>query len=736
MGFMEDPTLFDDKVANKAVPAGGSSANYAKASDFNALKNASTDLRTHALGMASDIADLTLGTPNANTAVVTATGSTTGRALADRFADVVNVKDYGAKGDGVTDDTAAIQAAWAVFISASGGDTLYFPAGTYLIPSITIGSYLVTATNLTRKRLVADGAILKTTMWASPVSVSTATWDGGTGKLTITTAVPHGYTTGDLVAMYNCDPIEMNAYYTVTVLNSTQFTYTPHVAPVSFSFVSGTTQRAYDNSVLPKWFDLHYAEDVSFRGLRFEGSVLSNAVQSRAGTIGIYSAHGTNVRADIMAQGLAYGVLREFDVSPVDYVVGNNVGYGVAYSKTTKVSAYVDMDTAHRGAYLGGVQGGNVTVRAKNVDITGVLISSYDNGDTTAYPSRNLSIDYIDTGSTLPQSYGNPSLIAVMVAGQAGILSPVIMENIAVRVSVKETTAGVKIRAFVVNTNDSYEYHGFALSGYHDKTVQSSADRTIEFLPSTGNNPATTPDTSVFHGINIHDFEIRNPASYTPSRFWFSNLASDVRRANVVGEAVDPSWVSIAAGSGQILTVTLSPVAGVVDLGAALKATGTGNDATGAGVYGTNASANAAARGGYFSATGAGASAVGCYGYHSGASSTGAGMVGQSASGYGVRGVSDTGVPVQARQDGASGTNPAAYAQRGAGSSGSGPLLLLEDLVTGGAAPFVKMAGASEAGTTKEVSTWTTGATLAGYVRVNVNGTDYWVPFYTAPTGA
>jgi len=69
------------------------------------------------------------------------TGGTARRTLPDRLADIINVKDYGAAGNGTTDDTTAVQAAINA-AAAKGtnraglswnGATVYFPSGQYRI---------------------------------------------------------------------------------------------------------------------------------------------------------------------------------------------------------------------------------------------------------------------------------------------------------------------------------------------------------------------------------------------------------------------------------------------------------------------------------------------------------------------------------------------------------------------------------------------------------------------------
>ena len=103
-----------------------------------------------ASGTNKKISARTLG----NNLPVTATGSSASRSLKDRFADTVNVKDFGAVGDGVTDDTSAIQAAITAF------NSIFIPDGIYMMDYISISKKI--------KITLSNSATLKNRVPSNP----------------------------------------------------------------------------------------------------------------------------------------------------------------------------------------------------------------------------------------------------------------------------------------------------------------------------------------------------------------------------------------------------------------------------------------------------------------------------------------------------------------------------------------------------------------------------------------
>jgi hypothetical protein len=104
---------------------------------------------TSSIGATS--ADLVTYTPSGVGAVA--------RSAASKMGDVVSVKDFGAVGDGVADDTAAIQAA------INSGRSLVFPAGTYLCNNLTQSTsfqrfYAIGSVNLSKN---GNGVLLSST---------------------------------------------------------------------------------------------------------------------------------------------------------------------------------------------------------------------------------------------------------------------------------------------------------------------------------------------------------------------------------------------------------------------------------------------------------------------------------------------------------------------------------------------------------------------------------------------
>lgn len=97
-------------------------------------------------------AKLEISGGDASATVATAAGSTMARTLAARAADVVNVKDFGAVGNGATDDTAAVQAALNI-----GSNGVYFPSGNYLVSSVSAKSNTLIYGDGKASQLTASG---------------------------------------------------------------------------------------------------------------------------------------------------------------------------------------------------------------------------------------------------------------------------------------------------------------------------------------------------------------------------------------------------------------------------------------------------------------------------------------------------------------------------------------------------------------------------------------------------
>lgn len=98
--------------------------------NINALQSS---VATNTTNIATNTANIATNTANiaTNTANIAAVTTTANNAV-PKDAQVWNVKDHGAVGDGTTDDTAAIQ---ATINLATAGGTIYFPPGSYRLNS-------------------------------------------------------------------------------------------------------------------------------------------------------------------------------------------------------------------------------------------------------------------------------------------------------------------------------------------------------------------------------------------------------------------------------------------------------------------------------------------------------------------------------------------------------------------------------------------------------------------------
>lgn len=169
------------------IPGGDNGTWGSILNDFLSVShNTDGTLQTSALKQAGAITSSSLGQANGvasldGSGLVPSAqlGNTITAPIIDKGGQQYNVKAYGAKGDGTTDDQAAIQSAINAAQTAGGG-TVFFPNGQYIVS----GTPQVTGTNIIL-RGTGNATILLGTAAMNPAGTTIGIWVNGASNILI-----------------------------------------------------------------------------------------------------------------------------------------------------------------------------------------------------------------------------------------------------------------------------------------------------------------------------------------------------------------------------------------------------------------------------------------------------------------------------------------------------------------------------------------------------------------------
>jgi hypothetical protein len=309
-----------------------------------------------------------------------------------KLAQYVSVKDFGAVGDGVADDTVAIQAA---IDACADGNRLLFPAGEYLVTS----SLVVPSTSYLEG---APGAAIL----------------AGANSLTVFTT--SGFTTG---ISFNSLEVQGNSRTGVTAFNLSNVQFHSQLDSINvFECAKGIVLDAVCIGVAiknPTVFKTTIG--IEIRGNSNANTIttpnIDNAVATAGGTglgTGIYIRGATNQIYGGFIQGFEYGVYDEGEYTGLDGIYFETCINAAVYSTGVVGSTYKNIfhfgynDTPSASYAFVGVNCSGITVLYPSMvqgNSTGGLYF-YVNGNT------NCTEAHITNNGTSNTNIGTPSQIS------------------------------------------------------------------------------------------------------------------------------------------------------------------------------------------------------------------------------------------------------------------------------------------------------------------------------------
>jgi hypothetical protein len=317
-----------------------------------------------------------------------ATGTTFARNLTTRAADIVNVKDFSAVGDGIVNDTAAIQLALNTSATA-----IYFPKGTYRIANDGITSTPAINSSVANRRIFGEGVITATTQVKRALGISgnnTTVSLNIDGNLNIGTAI---YVTAENPVITGC----------------------------RISNLDGKTT----------WQGVGIQLD--FDGLDTTAIVSNNVIKNLQGV-------GDGILGNGIGMQRAITINSDQNCSNKIIVTGNNIekiegqeGDAIVVISSNGAGTYYDLPVTISNNNINLWTRRGIKVQANYVTINNNIIS---NTDTLFPPTLQGAIDIVQgsnatvVGNTLLECKGSPQIVAYRTGAESQATGLVVSNNV------------------------------------------------------------------------------------------------------------------------------------------------------------------------------------------------------------------------------------------------------------------------------------------------------------------
>jgi polygalacturonase len=281
---------------------------------------------------------------------------------------VYNVKNFGAVGNGSTNDTTAIQNTITAALAAGGG-TVFFPTstGAYRLNKVTLGSdiRLHLGPNVTLQRATADSGTMLTNVHAPKANANDAAITSGTAI--VTTSLAASATVGQTVIIgtqYSTSPNGAglnNSLFVANIISKTSTTITLDQNAGTTTTTSPIALYTRDKNIA-----IHFDP-----GAQIDGGSNLNA------TPAIEKMH------------MRFFMLDGFQSSGIMNLINTSGKYAILFSASTNIyMPRVDLETGSDGIHVNGA--------CNNIDIGSVTGSSGDDSVGLTASNGPTYFDYND----------------------------------------------------------------------------------------------------------------------------------------------------------------------------------------------------------------------------------------------------------------------------------------------------------------------------------------------------